>query len=287
MKIKPIYEFLVWDNCSNNCQFCHQRNNPRNFDLFTRSHILYKTLKFIKSDKFENGSHVLIVGGEIFDTQELSIMLIQFFNELAFLMYKNTIDLLYINTNLLYYDISILICCLKQFPIFKIDFNRIKFTSSYDIKGRFRSKDDEKLWFRNLDYIKTEFPELNVVVNTILTNEMCDKILNNKFDPIKFQTDNDIYVNYIPYIIKDPSLSASRGTILKTLKYIDDKSNHTYIQKYIDNFDLPQEKRLWKFQDGEYQFCSCGYSKCGHSLNFTKYSDKGSCFVCDLKEIFK
>ena len=40
--IKPIYEFLVWDNCSNNCQFCHQRNNPRNFDLLARSHILYE-----------------------------------------------------------------------------------------------------------------------------------------------------------------------------------------------------------------------------------------------------
>ena len=71
-EIKPVYEFLLWDNCNNNCTFCHQRNDPRIFDVDEQKQILYKTLRFIKDEsRFISGSHVLLVGGELFHSLKL------------------------------------------------------------------------------------------------------------------------------------------------------------------------------------------------------------------------
>ena len=78
MEYKKIYEFLVWDNCTNNCSFCFQRKNPRLFNHTQRKIILQKTLDFINSEKFIKGNHVLICGGEIFDKSQDSKILLDF-----------------------------------------------------------------------------------------------------------------------------------------------------------------------------------------------------------------
>jgi biotin synthase-like enzyme len=44
MIFKPIYEFLLWNNCNNNCKFCFQRKDPRLYNLFERENILKKTI---------------------------------------------------------------------------------------------------------------------------------------------------------------------------------------------------------------------------------------------------
>ena len=63
MEIKPIYEFLVWDNCNNNCKFCFQRENPRLFNQEGRKMVLDQTIKFIDSDQFFSmtSQHFLII----------------------------------------------------------------------------------------------------------------------------------------------------------------------------------------------------------------------------------
>ena len=88
-----------------------------------------------------------------------------------------------------------------------------------------------------------------------------------------------------PYIISDFRLAADRNTIFNTLKKIDN-DNPGYLDKYIANLDLAQEKKLYLYKDGKFQFCSCELAECGHAINFKKYSDKGSCFICDLKGLF-
>ena len=69
MNIKPITEFLLWDNCNNNCKFCFQRKNPRLFSLDGQKQILDNVLSFLNSDDYIKGSHVLVVGGELFDRE--------------------------------------------------------------------------------------------------------------------------------------------------------------------------------------------------------------------------
>lgn len=282
MTYKPIYEFLLWDNCNNNCKFCFQRKNPRLFNQNQRKKILDDTISFIKSDKFEKGSHVLICGGEIFDKSTDFPDLNVFFAKIDGLMADGTIDLLYLNTNLIYEDVSGLGFVLDMM---KDKFDRLRFTTSYDLYGRFRKKADENLFFMNLNWIKEQFPECNIVVNTILTKQTCEKIINKEFSINQFMEKYNCWVNLIPYIVYDEKMSATRGEIFNALRIVE-QENPGYLEKYVPNITIEQKKNLFVYHDGEYHFSSCDINDCGHSINFKRYSKAGTCFCCDLKEIF-
>lgn len=284
MNYKPIYEFLVWDNCSNNCSFCFQRENPRLYDHETRAMILKETISFIDSDKFIDGSHILICGGEIFDKPSDDDILGDFFIEIVKRMNIDIIDLLYINTNLIYDNITPLIDFLKF-----VDMNdlmpRLKFTTSYDLVGRFRTNESEQLMLNNLKLIKEMFPNLQIVSNTILTKPVCNAIIDRSFSVKQFMEEYKCWVNVIPYIVLGSDLMASRGQIFKALKVIDNECEG-YLEKYIPNMTITQDKLLYMYKDNKFQFCSCEIDECGHSINFKRYSDKGTCFCCDLKGFF-
>ena len=281
--MKSIYEFLVWDNCSNNCQFCWQRETPRIFDHTQREIILQEVLNFINSDKFVKGSHVLICGGEIFDKPSDFFILNKFFECIVDLMKNNVIDLLYINTNLIYLNINGLYEFLELIKNNNL-LDRLKFTSSYDIQGRFKNEHDRQVMLTNLKSINQY--NINIVVNTILTKPCCEAILNGNFDLKKFMEEYRCWVNLVPYIVLDKELTAERSTIFKALKYVDNTCPG-YLDKYIPNICIKQEKLLYKFEDGEFKFCSCDIAECGHSINFRRYSKEGTCFCCDVEHLFK
>ena len=136
MDIKPITEFLLWDNCNNNCEFCFQRKNPRLFASKGQEKILENVKSFINSEQYIKGSHVLVVGGELFDTNREYML--PFFEFIINKMLSNDIDILYLNTNLIfdktYY--SMLKPVLDLFDKNNL-FDRLKFTTSFDIAGRF------------------------------------------------------------------------------------------------------------------------------------------------------
>ena len=150
---KKVYEFLVWDNCNNNCSFCFQRKNPRIFNKSQRKIILDEVINFLNGDKFIKGSHVLICGGEIFDKPSDFNMLNSFFQKIIDFMKQDIIDLLYINTNLIYKDLTGIFTVLDLIREEHL-FDRLKFTTSYDLKGRFKSKSTENLMLNNLKLIK-------------------------------------------------------------------------------------------------------------------------------------
>lgn len=284
-KYKPIYEFLVWDNCNNHCQFCFQRDNPRIFNQTKRKEALNKCLEFINSDKFINGSHILICGGEIFDNIQNKDMFDKFFKEMVVLMNNDVVDLLYINTNLIYDNLDVLMTLLKPMNENGL-LPRVKFTTSYDIEGRFSKKGFE-LFCRNLKIIKEQFLDIQIVSNTILTKPCCQAIINGSFSVKQFMEEYKCWVNLIPYIVKDDKLTANRNEIFKALKIVDNE-NPGYLQKYVPNMCIEQEKKLYVYRDGEYHYSSCEMSpECGHSVNFKRYSMSGNCFCCDLIDVFK
>lgn len=284
MGYKKIFEFLLWDNCKNNCKFCFQRDNPRLFNKNQRAKILDDTISFINSDKFEKGSHVLICGGEIFDTPSDSLILNNFFTEILNLMAMGVIDLLYINTNLIYKDLECIDFLLRSIKANGF-FNRLRFTTSYDTEGRFKSKEDKQLMLSNLKWVKKKYPECNIVTNTILTKNVCRAILDGEFSVKSFMEEYQCWVNLIPYIVYDQSLSANRAEIFSALQRVE-KENKGYLEHYVPNITIEQEKDLFVYRDGDYHFCSCELADCGHSVNFKRYSTAGTCFCCDLKEVF-
>ena len=282
--MKRIYEFLLWDNCNNNCQFCWQREKPRLYNKIERSMILQQVLEFIKSDKFEKGSHILVCGGEIFDKPSDFENLDIFFSTIVSFMKSNIIDLLYINTNLIYVNINGLYKLLEMLKEADLLY-RLKFTTSYDIQGRFKTERDRTLMLTNLETITAQYPTMPVVVNTILTKPVCEAILDGRYNMAEFMNQFNCWVNLLPYIVYDGELTADRSLIFKTLRYINEQCPG-YLEKYIPNMCIKQEKWLYMFKDGDFQFCSCNIAECGHAINFRKYSNAGTCFCCDLEEVF-
>lgn len=284
MQCKPIYEFLAWDNCNNNCEFCFQRELPRLFAHKKRKEILDEILLFLNSDKFVKGSHILLVGGEIFDKPIDFKIVENFYTCVINKMLQNEIDLLYINTNLIYKNVAGLFAVLLKLCDNNL-MNRVRFTTSYDIQGRFKTDDDRQLMLNNLKYIKKHFPDCQIVTNMILTEPLCKQLINQKLKPAEFMRDYDCWINFIPYIIYKKELSATKEEIFKSLIKIEEACPG-YIERYITNLDLNQDKLLYIYKNNKFEFGSCENASCGHSVNFNKYSQSKTCFVCDLKEVF-
>ena len=289
MVCKPVYEFLLWDNCNNNCKFCFQRKNGIILSPLNKLKSLNCVLEFLDSNDYVNGSHVLLVGGEIFDESNFSIIddYVIFFEKIVDKMNNNSIDLLYINTNLLYNNMGILNKLLSLIDYDNL-WDRLKFTTSYDLEGRFSTKEKETLFLTNLKCVKNTYPKCNIVVNTILTKQTCEKILNNEFNPKDFCDEYNCDINLIPYIVYTEELSATKEQIFSTLIKVNELIPN-YFNRYVDNFSLKQDKLLYKYDNKKQSltFVSCDNMECGHSQNFKLYSSDNRCFICDLIELSK
>lgn len=286
--IKPVYEFILWDNCRNNCSFCHLKKNKQ-LSVEEKKNSLNSVIEFIESDRFEQGSHVLLIGGEIFDSPQINNNLNLFFDNIISKMCNNIIDLLYLNTNLLYKNTDSLYYFLNLIEKNKLS-NRLKFTTSFDIKGRYASDKIYELYRRNLELIKQKFPSVNVIANVILTKALCEfierLIQNNNCNSIKDIENRYVgcKVMFIPYIIFDKDLTPSKEELLRTLVSL--KRIGYDVNQFIMNMDIQQERRLYKFDGNKFNYCSANILDCGHSENFKKWSQNDECFVCMVKELF-
>lgn len=283
---KPIYEFIVWENCNNHCQFCFQRENPKIFNQLGRANALESVLNFVNSDKFIFGSHLLIVGGEIFHlTHHIDQSCIKAFYHLIIEHMKSgRVDLLYFNTNLIYTYTGLLDEVLQEIKENNL-LNRVRFTTSYDLVGRFATEKSRNDFLFNLHYFRNKYPDLHMVVNTILTKSVCQKIINKEISIKELIEDFGCWINLIPYIVYDEKLSASRNEIFTALRTVEDEING-YLKQYIENLDLDQDKFVYINNNGNFELCKSEENECGHSINFTRYSTKGSCYICDIKELF-
>ena len=289
MLVMPIYEFLLWDNCTNNCKFCFQRKSPRLFSIDFQKQILNNVLSFINSDKFQVGSHILLVGGEIFDDSNRKFI-IEFFDKICKLMTRNTIELCYLNTNLLYEDLNLLFLVLDVFKQNSL-LDRLKFTTSYDLVGRFSTNSKEQLFISNLHTITSNY-NVKVVTNMILSNELCRKIIDQTFSLSRFQQENNTELNLIPYIILDEALATDKNNIMQALTTLK-KKDYMIFKSFLFNINIKQPRKMFYFKDckdiidNKLTACECKLLECGHSENFKRYTvDKKSCFVCDINEVF-
>ena len=312
--MKKIYEFLLWNNCGNNCTFCHQRAHERRIDdnILTPDEQIRSLLlcrEFLDTT-FENGNHILLVGGEIFDIQNEQVkkVLIDLIIHIKEKMCKNEIELLYVNTNLLYENTDLLDWFLSLYETNGL-IKRIKFTTSYDMVGRFTSKARELLFYKNLKRLTDTYTDIKIVVNTVLTKEACKRICEDKFgadyllEYLQNQGKNEhtikqwidyfkVKINTIPYIILDYDKAPSAPTkkeVFETLLHID-AIIPGYLQEYSDNIGLKQEKLLFEYNkiNNSFVFCSSKMGNCGHSVNFQQsFGDSKECFPCQIAILAK
>lgn len=284
---KKLVEFLLWDNCNNHCKFCFlKENNP--CPSFLTEEERAKSLsavKFYVENNWIDGDDILLCGGELFDTPMTKMVNTEFYGLLQTIIKRMTtgsIGCLYINTNLLY-DINIsLVTFLTTLSAYGL-INRLRFTTSYDVYGRYKSEEDRALFFNNVSKIKQMFPVVHIVTNIVMTKQFCDSVRLG-FDVDKFQQKYGLEVNLIPYIILTEDMSPSRVKVMNTITKVN-KQVPGYINTMVSRFTNNISRKLLKFYNGELRELTSGVSECGHSENFKRYTTKGSCFICDLVKL--
>lgn len=311
--MKKIFEFLLWNNCGNNCTFCHQRMHERRIDdkILTPQEQV-ESLKLcgeFLNTRFEKGNHILLCGGEVFGIRDEQVnnQLRCLLDQVLDHMDKDEIELLYLNTNLLYTNTDVLFDFLTKVQDKNL-FGRLKFTTSYDLEGRF-NEITERLFYKNLKKITDTFKDIHIVVNTVLTKTACDVILSDIFGAkilVQYCKDNNksefnikdwmdyfrVDINTIPYIMlnydKAPE-APTREDVFQALLHID-KIIPGYLQRYATNIALTQEKLLFEYNKTtkDFDFCSSKMSDCGHSVNFKQsFKDSNKCFPCEIQKLLK
>lgn len=283
--MRMMQEFILWSNCTNQCDFCWQY---KKYD--TDTHLSPEEMKQSiaavkeKLDTINTGDDVLLVGGEIlanYDagvSKELQSLLLNCVNRIK----MQQIRYLYINTNLIYKDRTNLIYLLDAITGYE---DHLKFTTSFDVYGRFKTDASKQLYLDNLRFISECYPRVNIVVNAIITKQLVE----SDFDFDAFQKEYGIkYINFIPYIpVKDDrSMDTDFKGIVKILARCE-KKMPGFLKFYIDDFDLNQNKILYEYKKNQgYVTCTSNLSECHHNQNFKKVLG-GECYICKLKEVFE
>lgn len=292
---KDIYEFVLWNNCNNNCSFCFLKTSPSyNEHILTpeeKIKSIHKVKEFIQSDKFKLGSHALLVGGELFDasmTEDIQKEFKELIQLIREYMLEDKIELLYINTNLMYEDLTAVKTTLLDILAPDNLLPRVRFTTSYDEKGRYAKEEHRLLMLSNIDKLNTEYKKDNLLicVNSILTNDLCEKIISGEYSRKKFAEEHDVFVNLLPYIPYDKTLDPGRDKIIKALLAVG-KEDMDYLKFYIDNFLLEQIRHVYEYMKttDELHYCSAKIDKCGHYESFKRFQGNDYCFLCDLKKL--
>ena len=281
----PMKEFLLWSNCPNNCQFCWQRKMDKAETNLTEAEKL-QAIDAVKNEIATlDYTDILIVGGEVYCThsQAVNDALIGLFELIKERIDNGLTRLMYANSNLLYDDLSVVMGLLD---IFTGSEDKLRFTTSYDIYGRYSDEAHRQLFLNNLAYITQHYPKIHPVVNCILTSQMCDYITGGHFNIGSFaETYRLAFVNMIPYIpveqgdIMTPTWSQVTGA----LTYIETIAPH-YLHNYVYQLDFHQDRVLKEYHKSEgFVVCTSEYLACGHNSNYTRATDDGSCYVCKMK----
>lgn len=282
--MRTMQEFLLWSNCTNYCEFCWQQKKKDLTTFLNEEEMLRcitETSKML--DTINDGDDVLLVGGEIlapyFST--VNSALHELIDKCVGLVISDEIRYLYINTNLIYLDKTNLTYLLDSFLGIE---DRLKFTTSFDIYGRFHSSIEKGIFLDNLAYIRDNYPQINIVVNSIITKQLA----TSSFDFYAFKKEYKLrHLNFIPYIPveDDRIMDVEFKDIVKVLARAEHE-NKGYIKFYIQDLDLNQNKKLYEYHKDEgYVECTSKYAGCGHNENFRKVLGN-ECFICKLKDMF-
>lgn len=286
--MKPIVEFLLWDNCNNHCKFCFLKEHnscPSFLTDVEKLGSISSVIKYIDSTKFERGSSVLLCGGELFDSQlspEAYRAFEELMNLLVFRMQDKTIDQLYVNTNLIY-DMNLLLhpflTVLDSYGLL----DRLHFTTSFDLVGRYKNAEDKQLFLNNIKEIKKTFPNLHIIANMVMTNYLCMLVLDDNIDIKELEDSMGVEINLIPYIILHEDLAPTNEMVMETITRVYGYGDS--LKRYISKFSTNIPRVLLKYHNNNLVEMTSDISGCGHSANFQLYSKTGNCFICDLLKL--
>lgn len=274
-------EFVLWNNCSLNCDFCnlHKKHQSTNDEQMESLNAVQKCIEN-QTDDF----NVLFVGGEIFNGLNINLetKLLEIYKHV---MLNKHIHTIYFNTNLLYKisEDSLLYNILS----FAKEHNRLKdihFTTSDDYIGRWANDKQRDLFYGNIRFLKENFKDINIIVNSIMMKEFVKSDYNIK----EYMDEYNVKVNLLPYINLNnhkeflPTRHEYTEFILKQMEY-----NYDYILSWIDMWSHDKEVQVYQYNPTTKILENVTETEkpCGkHNANFSNcFADSDECFLCYLE----
>lgn len=184
---KKSIQFELWEECNNACKFCFLGSGNRYCSDDIKYESLKSTLAIINNDDIISKYQIIsLIGGEFFQGQlanpTISNMFFTIIDRIQTLLLNNKLDELWLNTTM---TIG------KQIDLYKTldcisDKSKIWLCTSYDTIGRFHTKDHLDNWKYHMHNIKTKYPNININVSIIITEDLINRYLTNTFSFIDF-----------------------------------------------------------------------------------------------------
>lgn len=172
LTIVPFGQSFLW--CNNNCSFCYLKDylqkKPLSIERVRKitSRIDEWIIQYKDMLDADTKIKVNLIGGELFSLGK------EYYDEYRYLLdvvskHFKQIDVS-LFSNLIYNNIDMLISLSK-------DYNT-SIVTSFDVNGRFKSENDAKLWWSNLNILKDSNIELDVELT--LSKEMINRYVYQK-----------------------------------------------------------------------------------------------------------
>ena len=310
MENKQSIMIELWEECNNFCEFCFidsfNKKTPNEIKL-SNIELAKKVLNDINEPKKAFG----IIGGEFFQGQLNDFNIKNNFYDLCknvfYKINEELIEDFWCCCTLTIGNQKDLYNLIDLFNEIVKDKEKHKFwiLTSYDTRGRYDSSEKFENWNYHMLNLQ-HYPFVKFNVTSILTEDFCQKIINNELDLNVF-----IEKYKCKLFFKQPTQTRcgkkeelnkkiswffpKRKTFLEFLQKI--KKEYTELFNEILNIDLRADtvyseirgikeidphirnKETWDETDSDYN------DKCGHVINYQCYSDSDACCLCDYLKI--
>lgn len=296
----------VWPNCCNSCKFClrEERIPYSKKEQLEKLERLKENIKHIDwKDEFSFG--ISLLGGELYyitdtELQESFLELIDVIIEYILKVSKNPSCKYSTVTNGLY-DPTFLYKVVDKI-INAVGIDRLDLNFSYDLKYRFKSKEDADLVLKNINEFHRKY-NYYVNVQMILTQYIINLWKEGLFDVNKF-IDEKIPGNILSFLYPHPvytgyklkDFNFNRQDLIAfvlDLKKINPtvylnfllsvKNSATFKYTMLQNPKADPKTDKPHLTNGK----EILNPNCGHSILYQCYADSDKCLLCDLLNLDK
>lgn len=252
--------------CGNNCKFCIDKVCDLKDTIYITSQMIHEmadnTLEYFMSDRAQEVGKIKfsVLGGELFEssvTEERWNDYYYFFDTCIENAKKAYIDIyFYITTNLIYPVENLK----RVFELLDYLNNKVpgicnSIGTSFDVWGRFHTKESLKLWRINFEYFLKEMQKRNIEVcsETVLTKPAIE-ILKNR--PKEYKEELEIF-DFLRKLTKEGIIKHNLNRFWGPTKpeFVNDKELAEFIKWALDKY--PELELIGKFLDTEKPHRSC------------------------------
>lgn len=191
-----VVQFELWKKCGNCCSFCFNKGfgNEK-----TNPNMVVHAIEFIESSKINKYDAIGLIGGELFDNildnEEISAKFFELLSKISKMLSAGKLQQLWLATALMFDDDKYLKTALDIFTNDNV-IDKVLICTSYDTKGRFFANKEAK-WHRNMQMLCADYPCLKLHTEIIITQDLVDNVLCDKFNIIEFSNKYKTHVDFL------------------------------------------------------------------------------------------